>query len=148
MFKASSCIAFPHSSFFNPIYIQMYISPFNAHPPPLSPPHFHLQTQMGINIELYRAAIGRFHFSFGKKSLLSSLYFWFVLFPNIIDFNWVLPTILKQCNDLECNPGPSQILPPAQPLKQDNYRISYVNMKSIKAPVLDPDYRNTKKTTA
>ncbi len=99
---------------------------------------------MDVNNELYRVAISRFHFSFGKKSLLSSLLFWLVVFQNVIVFNWVLPNILKQCNDIECNAGPSETPPTTQPLKYDNLVIGHANMRSIKAPVSNPDYRNTK----
>ena len=84
---------------------------------------------MGINIELYRAAIGRFHLHVGKKSFYGQLYFWQVIYPNFIFYLWVLPNIIKQCNDIECNPGPPR------PPSTKHLQIGHVNMRSIKAPV-------------
>ncbi len=43
--------------------------------------------------------------------------------------NWVLPNILRQCNDIESNPGPPHTTNP-----NFQYKIGHVNMRSIKAP--------------
>lgn len=53
--------------------------------------------------------------------------------------NWVLPNILRQCNDIETNPGPGQTKPPV------HFEIGHINMRSIKA--LAPDPNNTKAAT-
>ncbi len=55
-----------------------------------------------------------------------------------------IENILKQCNDIECNPRPCRTPSPSQPLKQDNFVIGHVNIRCIKAPVSDPDFGNTK----
>lgn len=86
---------------------------------------------MGINIELYRAAIGRFHLHVGKKSFHVQLFFWQVIYTNFLFYHWVLPNIIKQCNDIESNPGPvSNSHKPTA-----NFQIGHVNMRSIKAPI-------------
>ena len=99
---------------------------------------------MSINIELYRATIGRFNFHVGKKSLYSNLFFWHTIFPNFMVLNWVIPNILRQCNDIETNPGP----PPQTPNSSSHihhFEIGHINMRIIKAPA--PDLSNEKSPT-
>jgi hypothetical protein len=100
---------------------------------------------MGINIELYRAVIGRFHFHVGRKSLFSSLFFWHIVYPNFIFLNWVLPNILKQCNDIESNPGPvqgSSASTNTSPTPH-HFEIGHINMRSVKAPAPDPNQKKS-----
>ncbi len=56
---------------------------------------------------------------------------------NFVVLNWVVPNILRQCNDIESNPGPtlgSMALP-----SLTNYDICHINMRSVKALALDPN---------
>ncbi len=92
---------------------------------------------MGINIELYRATIGRFYNHFGIKSLLSNVFFWQIIFPNFVVFNWVVPNILLQCNDIESNSGPT--LGSTALHSPINYEIYHINMRSVKVLALDPN---------
>ncbi len=89
---------------------------------------------MGINIEHYRATIGRFYNHFGTKSLLANLFFWHIIFPNFVVLNWVVPNILHQCNDIESNPGPT--LGSTALHSPTNYEICHINMRSVKRPWL------------
>ncbi len=95
---------------------------------------------MGINIEHYRATIGRFYNHFGTKSLLANLFFWHIIFPNFVVLNWVVPNILHQCNDIESNPDPT--LGSTALHSPTNYEICHTNMRSVKALALDPNRPN------
>ncbi len=85
---------------------------------------------MGINIELYRATIGRFYNHFGTKSLLANLFFWHIIFPNFVVLNWEVPNILCQCNDIESNHGPTL---------GSMTLHSPTNYESVKTLTLDPN---------
>lgn len=78
-----------------------------------------------IDIQQYRSSIGTFHMHSGKRSYLSDLFFWTFIFPNFIFRHWVLPNIIKQCNDIECNPGPPQYT------TAKSIDIGHANMRSV-----------------
>ncbi len=80
---------------------------------------------MGINIEIYRATIGRFYNHFHTKSLFANLFVWQIIFPNFVVLNWVVPNILHQCNDIESNPGPT--LGSTVLHSPTNYEICHIN---------------------
>ena len=91
-----------------------------------------------IDIQQYRSSIGTFHIHrLNKRSFLSDLYFWTFIFPNFFFLNWILPNILRQCNDVEPNPGPAQQV----------LDIGHVNMRSVLAEIPSNDrvlYKFTK----
>ncbi len=62
-------------------------------------------------------------------TFLSSLYFWSFIFPNCIFCNyWVLPNQLKQCGDVEVNPGLINTI-------TKNVNVGQVNIWSLLAPI-------------
>ena len=85
-----------------------------------------------ISIEQYRAAIGLFHGAVGRRGFKSEMYFWSFIFPNFFFYNWVLPSLLLKCGDIEENPGPTS------PHQNDtSIHIGHVNIWSLMAPVKD-----------
>ncbi len=51
--------------------------------------------------------------------------------------NWVVPNIIRQCNDIESNPGPT--VGSMSPRCPTNYEICHINMRSVKALAFDPN---------
>ena len=78
-----------------------------------------------IDLSQYRISIGVFVciIRSNRKTLCSNLFHWNVIYLNFVFRILVLPNIIRQCGDIESNPGPLASEP----------KIVHINLRSITA---------------
>lgn len=79
-----------------------------------------------IGIAAYRCRIGQFNLTVRCKHLLMDILNYFYILPCFVVLNFIIPQILRQCNDVEQNPGPKS-------KRESNFNFCHLNIRSILA---------------